>query len=583
MDAEHFEKSNQGTGQIPPIIAFAAGLLLVLPLMWVLFTTRWQPLQATLNFSTQDYNILSPSEFVGSANFERLAQDSQYTSAVGFTTAFVLARTLIILLVPPLVGIMAGMGGFMLRSLNRMVLSIIAVFIAPVGMALLWQVYVGQLWGREPSPIFSPKMPFSLGDPNTAQTSLLALDGLITLALALAVGATAFMAVVRGRESQHTGRAGIGLWLTCGLLALMSAAETLVLPFILTRGGPFNSTLTLPLSIYNSGFQRLAFGYAAAQIVPLIIAMIPIVVLLWLVIVGLRLRLTFTPAPSSEAGGCMSFLGLLLMVVLAVPIIGLVIWGFTVANSVDGFAALPEALDWNSALLNTVVVPLQTIWLVQIPVMWLAGMALGFFRPLGRLVSNLLFLPLLFLAFLPTELLMLAWYEGAREANIVNTLQALSLPWMVSGFALIVFRMFFDGAYDKYQAAVQSGKSGMEAFISSVILPSLPVALVVGAALSFASTQSFTWHLIIINDPELWGIPVGLMQLMNQYITDTGMITAAAVQFIGIFALIFIPVFFLLHVFVLDRLAIVAGAAGKAKNDALFGDIDHEPKRVEWS
>ncbi len=576
------EKTKNSIGGIPPVIAFIAGVLLLLPLLWVLLTTRLQPLQTTFNLSTQEYNAIRPAEFVGNANFEALAQDRRYSEAINYTVSFVLARTIIILFVPPLIGLLAGMGNFALRTINRLLLSVVAVLIAPVSLIVLWRLYVSPLWGTEPSPIFSPDFAFALVTPSGAQNSLLALDGIITLAIALAVGVTAFMAIVRGRSNANTGRAGIGLWLVCGLLALLSAAETFVLPYLLTGGGPGNSTLTLGINIFREGFQRFSLGYAAAQIVPLVIFMLPVVFVLWLVLVGLRLRLTYTPAPSTNAGGCMSILGLLFILMLALPIFGLVVWGVLLVNNNGGLASLPESINWNTALANTLI-PLQSIWLIQLPVMWLAGIVLGFFRPLGRIFSNLLFLPLLFLALLPTDVLMLAWFINAREASILNTSQALNLPWLASGFALIVFRMFFDGAYDKYQAAVQSGKTGMAAFISQVVLPSLPILLVVGAALSFASVQSLTWNLIATNSNDVFNLPLTLAMMMNQLNPETGMLAAAAAQFIGIFALIFIPVFALLHIFVLDRLALVAGSGAKNKNDALFGDIDSQPQKVEWT
>ncbi len=52
------EKTKNSIGGIPPIIAFIAGVVLLLPLLWVLLTTRLQPLQTTFNLSTQEYNLL---------------------------------------------------------------------------------------------------------------------------------------------------------------------------------------------------------------------------------------------------------------------------------------------------------------------------------------------------------------------------------------------------------------------------------------------------------------------------------------------------------------------------------------------
>lgn len=50
----------------------------------------------------------------------------------------------------------------------------------------------------------------------------------------------------------------------CTLLSLISALKVFDEPFVLTNGGPGNSTLTASLYIYQKGFQSFDFGYAAA-------------------------------------------------------------------------------------------------------------------------------------------------------------------------------------------------------------------------------------------------------------------------------------------------------------------------------
>jgi hypothetical protein len=130
---------------------------------------------------------------------------------------------------------------------------------------------------------------------------------------------------------------------------------------------------------------------------------------------------------------------------------------------------------------------------------------------------------------------------------------------------------------------VQSGKTGVDAFISQVLVPSLPIILVVGTALSFVSIQSLTWNLIATTSSDLFNLPLTLTIIMNQLGADNGLLVAAALQFMGIFALIFIPIFALLHIFVLDKLALVAGSSDKNKNDMMFGDVDREAQKIEWS
>jgi lactose/L-arabinose transport system permease protein len=47
-------------------------------------------------------------------------------------------------------------------------------------------------------------------------------------------------------------------------LALMGAFNVFDIPYIMTEGGPANSTIVMALHIYIRGFKFYQFGYAAA-------------------------------------------------------------------------------------------------------------------------------------------------------------------------------------------------------------------------------------------------------------------------------------------------------------------------------
>jgi multiple sugar transport system permease protein len=49
------------------------------------------------------------------------------------------------------------------------------------------------------------------------------------------------------------------------VLNLIGAFQTFVVPFIVTNGGPLNSTLLYPLQVYQNAFQNFRMGYASAE------------------------------------------------------------------------------------------------------------------------------------------------------------------------------------------------------------------------------------------------------------------------------------------------------------------------------
>jgi multiple sugar transport system permease protein len=183
----------------------------------------------------------------------------------------------------------------------------------------------------------------------------------------------------------------------------------------------------------------------------------------------------------------------------------------------------------------------------------------------------------LLVAFLPSEALQFGWFIQARDAGILNTFAALNMPWLVSGLALVVFKMFFDGAYDKFNAARRAGRNQSEALLQSVLLPSILIALVVGAVLSFAAAHSLTWPLIVINSRELWALPVELAQMSGQFATQNVVMVGAAVYYIGLIGLFALPAFVILQIFALDRLSLLGGKS----DDRIFGDIPKKLKQEE--
>lgn len=50
-------------------------------------------------------------------------------------------------------------------------------------------------------------------------------------------------------------------------------------PFVMTKGGPLDSTLSVALFIYQNGFQYSKFGYAAAGSFVLFVAIILVTVI----------------------------------------------------------------------------------------------------------------------------------------------------------------------------------------------------------------------------------------------------------------------------------------------------------------
>lgn len=529
-------------------------LLLLLPVCGVWSFLQLIPAYNTIQASYMDMSfIAAESEFVGMENYARLSEDRVLAESVGYTVALVIARIGAVMVAPPLVGLLAGAGNRTLRIITRIILSLVTVLIVPISLALLWRAMTNPLTDIGQSFSF-----FALNTPETARASVIYLDTLITGALALVVGATAFMSVSRGRSLKPGNTsAAIWVWVVGILLALASLPLSFQLPFILTEGGPANATSTFSLVFYRTSFQMMRFGYASALASLMIFGSAALAVIVWLVLFISRLRMRL--APPAENNTAAGVFGLLLGALFGLPLCGVIVLGM---SAISGFPSrgggLDVTADLTRSLFNTIMTPWMFIWGVQIPLTYLAGLALGFLRPVNRVVSELLFLVLLVVAFVPQQALVLQWFMGARQLELLNTQTLPGIATIVSAASLILFKLYFDGAREQLDTLRQSGD--IKANFASVVFPgSLGVALLAGIIASMSSMMNLLIPLASGINPDTYTTPVFIMMIANQYASDFQIIGNLALTYILIVAGLFILPLLLLHFLLLDRLAIIAG------------------------
>lgn len=545
---------------------FIIGFFLLLPFCGVASYIQLAPAINTLQRSTENFDLLSDTtESIGTENYRRISEDSRTAEVTAFTSRMLGSRLSIMSIIPLVVGVLIGIQGAVGRNINRVLLSLLAVFISPLALGFIWSFMVSL---RLPPDIQSPlsqemiRDNFGLAQPETAANTVILVDSLVWALIAAVIGGALFIAVLRGRDQGTTalGKSIVAVWLILLAFTAISLAETFLLPFMITNGGPLFSTTSFSLHLYRMGFIQFNFGYGSAFSSILLIVTALAATFIWLILTLSGLRLSYEPAPLNLKNSYLASLISLPLLLLGLGVVGcMMLWTLSLANNQEGFSAALDAFDWGSAFMNTVAPAWLAIWLVQIPITYLAGMSLGFLRPLGRIGSALLFLPLLIIALLPTEGLVFDWYINARENGLINqTFPTLMFPYLVGGLSLLAFKLFFDGASDKYRAALAIGQSRQEAFIQKVFLPSLPIVLLMGIVLSFMSTQSLFWPLIVIHDVDKYNIPTYILYLRGAFSVSYNVLGGAIIIYVGLMAAIFLPLFILLQVFVVDRLAILS-------------------------
>jgi multiple sugar transport system permease protein len=539
-------------------------LFLLLPAIFLCGASRAAPAVYNAYLSTTDYQGFGEEQSVGLDNYDHLLNDDKnLTKALTFTGQLTLVKVLILAVVPVLIGLIIGAQGQIGRWINRLLLVIVTVGLVPAILSILWRSFWSPYWnmrkGTEGIVNDAPDW-LLLSSTDGAPINLSIFHALLFLGIALAVGSVIYMAVARGRTLGRDAalRAGVAAWIILMIWAVLLNSDTFLPPYTITQGGPVNASMTLPLLFYRYFAQQFQLGYAAAIAMPGLIAAALAGIGIWAVMTFFNLRMRFVSSPM-DSNSLWSLGSIPLLLIVGFPVVGLIIWGVWYVQSNEAFSQAREIVDWSQTLLNSFLVPWLTIWLIQIPITYLVGITLGFVRPLGRIGSSLLFLPFLMFAILPDNLLSLSWFRYAREAKLLDTASVRSLPWYIGAISLILFKLYFDGAHDRYQEARAAGKDTANALLQDVVLPSLLIVVLVGVVLSFLSAQEFFWPLISQPSQEHWPATMVMFQIQGQYGTQPGLAGGVPILYLGLLAAIFIPVFVLLHWGVLDRLALIAG------------------------
>jgi multiple sugar transport system permease protein len=119
---------------------------------------------------------------------------------------------------------------------------------------------------------------------------------------------------------------------------------------------------------------------------------------------------------------------------------------------------------------------------------------------------------------------------GQGGTGLINTYAAVLLPYAAGPFAVFFMKQFFDTIPDEYgEAARIDGASEFGIFLR-VYLPLAKAGLAVLGILTFqAGWNTFLWPLIVLNDPNMMTVQVGLAGFANDHDTDFGPLMAGTI------------------------------------------------------
>lgn len=271
-------------------------LLVALPALVIFAVFSWWPIIRGLIMSVQKTNFIGPAEWVGWSNFTYVLGDPLLATAVVNTLFFALLAVLFGFPVPLAIAVTISTVRSRRRGLYA-VLAYLPVIIPPVVAILLWK------FAYDPSPngLFNSLLAgIGIGPQPWLNSSALVMPAIVLQATWAGAGTSvliylAALTAVRPELYEAAMLDGAGIWrrvwtvtipqirgivLVMLLLQLIGAAQVFTEPFLMTGGGPQNSSITVLLLMYRYAFGGSA-DYGAATALGVMLALV-LALLSWL-------------------------------------------------------------------------------------------------------------------------------------------------------------------------------------------------------------------------------------------------------------------------------------------------------------
>ena len=239
--------------------------------------------------SLHTWTGIGPMEWVGLRNYTALFSDSSFHTAILNTFWYVLAS--IVLVLPIALLIATGLNAKGLRGRDMFRLAyFIPIVLSPVIVALVFNIIFDTnagLMNNVLHAIIGIKPINWLGDPFWAKVTIILLliwrwtgylviyflAGLQSIPKELYEAADLDGASTWGKFRSVTLPLLKPVTAFVGITSFIGAAQIFEEPYILTKGGPGESTMSIAMFIFRAAFTREQLGYAAAASVLLFIVL----------------------------------------------------------------------------------------------------------------------------------------------------------------------------------------------------------------------------------------------------------------------------------------------------------------------
>lgn len=194
----------------------------------------------------------------------------------------------------------------------------------------------------------------------------------------------------------------------------------------------------------------------------------------------------------------------------------------TIANFVNVWNNHP----FGRYLFNSILVAVLTVSL-NLLFCSLAAYPLARIDFAGR---DLIFAAVVATILIPFQIVMIPLFILIRNLGLVNSYLGIIFPSIASAFGIFLLRQAFQGVPKELEEAARIDGCNELGIWWNIMLPSVRPALVTLAIFVFIGAWSdFLWPLIVLNQPEMYTLPLGVSKLTGTSDADWRVIAAGSV------------------------------------------------------
>nr|WP_245930407.1 carbohydrate ABC transporter permease [Allonocardiopsis opalescens] len=118
----------------------------------------------------------------------------------------------------------------------------------------------------------------------------------------------------------------------------------------------------------------------------------------------------------------------------------------------------------------------------------------------------------------PPQLMIVPLFQQMVGWNLADTYWAVILPQVVAPVMVFILKRFFDRIPRELEEAARMDGAGNWRVLWSVVLPlSRPILAAVAIFVFISAWNNFLWPFIVISDPDLMTLPVGIPNVLSAY------------------------------------------------------------------